>query len=79
MSVPKWVTLPEYMRMTGISRETFYILYEKKEVTAVKTEGGQWRIKIDEQPEIQELRKEIAELTEMVSILCNHLGVKMTS
>lgn len=72
----KWVTLPEYMKMTGLSRETFAILVESGEVTAVKTEGGQWRIKVEESPELLELRDEIVDLNSKLEVLCNHLGVQ---
>lgn len=77
MSAPKWVTLPQYMDMTGISRETFYILYEQGIVTAIKTDGGQWRIMIEESAEINELREEITTLNTKIDLLCSHLGVRV--
>lgn len=73
----KWVTLPEYKKMTGLSRETFLILVGTGEVTAVRTEGGQWRIKVEESPELLELRDEIVGLNSKLDILCSHLGVQM--
>lgn len=78
MSAPKWVTLPEYMELTGITRETFHLLEKQNKVTAVRTEGGHWRIMIDELPEITELKAEINNLTEIVTTLCSHFGVKVS-
>lgn len=77
MSAPKWVTLPEYMELTGITRETFHLLEKQNKVTAVRTEGGHWRIMIEEIQEIQELKEEIVDLTAKIDMLCSHLGVSV--
>lgn len=77
MSAPRWVTLPKYMKMAGISREVFFLLEKKGLVTAVKTEGDQWRIMVEESAEIQELKEEIVDLTSKIDTLCNHLGVSV--
>lgn len=72
----KWLSLPQYQKITGLSRTIIEQMIEEGQIIATKTEGGQWRIKVDENPEILELKEEVIQLKAMVKTLCTHLGVK---
>ena len=75
----KWLTMPKYVKQSGLSKEMVLQLIEKGDITAERTEGGHWRIKIEENPEILELKEEIGQLTDLVTTLCRHLGVSTRS
>jgi len=73
-----WLTIPEYMKKTNLSRPVVTQLIEEGQLVTTKTEGGQWRIKGEEEPELIALKEEIVELRSMMTVLCSHLGVKTT-
>lgn len=72
----KWLTLPQYKERTGLNRSMIEQMIEEGNIIATKTDGGQWRIKVDENPEILELKEEVVQLKSMIKTLCSHLGVK---
>lgn len=72
----KWVTIPEYQRMTNLGRQNINKLIDDGDLVATRTEGGQIRIKVEEQKEFVELAKRMDRLEHMLDQLCRHLGVK---
>lgn len=73
----KWVSIPEYIKLSGLSRSSINELIEKGEIIAIKTEGGgQTRIKIEENKEIEYLKKELIDTKNTLRNLCLHLGMK---
>jgi len=62
--------------MTSLTRPNINRLIDDGQLIATKTEGGQVRIKVDENKELEELAKKIEMQEQMLRLLCNHLGVK---
>lgn len=71
----KWVTIPEYQRMTNLGRPNINKLIEDGDLVTTRTEGGQVRIKIEEHEELEELRFLLEEQKRLLKSLCTHLGV----
>lgn len=46
----KWLTAPQYAKETGLSYHQVLCLCRSDKLTAIITEGGQWRIKVSETP-----------------------------
>lgn len=74
MSV-KWISIPEYSNLTGLSRVNINKLIDEDRLIVARTEGGQIRIKLAENTEFLDLKKELLEQKEMLITLCKHLGV----
>ncbi|MCK8059728.1 MULTISPECIES: hypothetical protein [unclassified Fusibacter] len=72
----KWMSLSAYKKETQLSKESILKLIDVGELIAVKTEGGHVRIKVDENPELNNLRQELDEVHGLIKGLCNHLGLK---
>ncbi len=72
----KWVTIPQYQKMTNLGRPNINKLIDDGDLVATRTEGGQIRIKVEEQKEFEELAKRMNRLEHMLDQLCRHLGVK---
>ena len=73
----KWMSIPEYTRKTGLSRNTILKLVEKGELITTTTEnGGQLRIKAESDPELDKLNEEIRKANRMMRQLCEHLGIQ---
>lgn len=71
----KALSISEYMKQTGLSRPKVKGMIERGEL---RTSGGE-RPKILPKPkntEIEELKKEVSDLKQMMTSLCAHLGVK---
>ena len=71
----KWVTIPQYQKMTNLGRPNINKLIEDGDLVSTKTEGGQVRIKVEEQKELEDLRMELQEHKNLLKSLCTHLGV----
>lgn len=74
MSV-KWVTIPEYQKMTNLGRPNINKLIDDGDLVTTRTEGGQVRIKIEEQKELEAIMLELEEHKRLLKSLCKHLGV----
>ncbi len=76
----KWVSIPEYTKKTGLSRGTILKMIESGELIATETDGGgQLRVQMMSDPELDRLNKQLEETHELVKMLCSHLGIKSTS
>jgi hypothetical protein len=75
MSV-EWITVPEYMRRTGISRDNLKNLLDEDRLVHIKTEGNQPRILMKENDDVIALKEELHEQRRLIEKLCNHLGVE---
>lgn len=73
----KWVTIPEYQRMTNLGRQNINKLIDDGDLVATRTEGGQIRIKVEELKELEELARKLDRLEQMIMQLCKHLGVRL--
>jgi len=74
----KFLSIPEYSKMTGASRASIEKMIEDGTLTAVKTEGGgQIRIKYEENSEFLELKKELKYQRELLEKLSKHLGLNI--
>jgi excisionase family DNA binding protein len=62
--------------MTNLGRPNINKLIDDGDLVATRTEGGQIRIKVEEQKEFEELAKRMERLEQMLDQLCRHLGVK---
>jgi len=71
----KWVTIPQYQKMTNLGRPNINKLIDDGDLVTTRTEGGQVRIKVEEQKELEELRFELEEQKRLLKSLCTHLGV----
>jgi excisionase family DNA binding protein len=71
----KWVTIPQYQKMTNLGRPNINKLIDDGDLVATRTEGGQVRIKVEEQKELEDLRMELQEQKRLLKSLCTHLGV----
>lgn len=76
MSV-EWISVPEYMSRTGLSRVNVNRLIKENRLVHTRTEGNQVRIKMEENTEVIELQKQLKEQSEMLELLCKHLGVRI--
>lgn len=74
MSV-KWISIPEYMRETGLSRVNVKKLLDEDKLIHVRTEGNQMRIMMKENDEVLTLKVELKEQRILIEKLCKHLGV----
>jgi len=76
----KWVSIPEYTKQTGLSRGTILKMIESGELIATETDGGgQLRVQLMSDPELDRLNKQLEETHELVKMLCSHLGIKSTN
>jgi len=74
----KWLSIPEYSKMTGLSRANINKLIEEGEIVATETDGGgQVRIKYEENSEFLELKDKLNNLESIITKLSNHFGVKL--
>lgn len=74
----KFLSIPEYSKMTGASRASIEKMIKDGTLTAVKTEGGgQVRIKYEENSEFIELKNKLNNLETIVLKLSEHFGVKV--
>ena len=74
----KWISIPEYSKQTGLSRSIIRKMIERGELIAVTTDGGgQLRIKMESDPNLDKLSQQIAENNELLKQLCDHLGLKI--
>lgn len=76
MSV-KWISIPEYSKLTGLSRVNINKLIYENRIISAKTEGGQVRIKLEENTEFLDLQRQLEEQKEIIIKLCKHLGVNV--
>jgi hypothetical protein len=71
----KWLSVPQYMKLSGASRDVVNELVRTGELTSVKV-GNAVKIKIEEAPiellleEIKELKTENIYIKECVTALC---------
>jgi excisionase family DNA binding protein len=78
MRMIKFLSIPEYSKMTGASRASIEKMIKDGTLTAVKTEGGgQVRIKYEENSEFIELKNKLNNLETIVLKLSEHFGVKV--
>jgi excisionase family DNA binding protein len=74
----KWLSIPEYSKMTGLSRANINKLIDEGNIIATETEGGgQIRIKYEENSEFLELKKELKYQRELLERLSKHLGLNI--
>ena len=73
----KWLTVPEYMELTGLSRIMIYKLIEEEKIIYIETDSGQKKIKVENNHEVDELSKKTDELTKLLKDLCKHLGLTL--
>lgn len=72
----KWMSIPEYTKKTGLSRNNILRMIDKGELIATTTDGGeQLRIKAESDPELDRLNDQINQANDMIRMLCDHLGV----
>ncbi|SHI87329.1 hypothetical protein SAMN02745751_01271 [Dethiosulfatibacter aminovorans DSM 17477] len=71
----KWISIPEYMKETGLSRDNVKKLIEQERLICVITEGGQTRIKMEDNTEFIELKEELKTQRQMLEELSQHLGL----
>ena len=72
-----WVSIPEYTKQTGLGRHTIQKMIERGELIATETVcGGQVRIKVETNPELDILNERLEETNKMIKQLCDHLGLK---
>lgn len=72
----EWISIPEYSKRTGLSRVNINKLIDEGRLIVAKTDGGQIRIKLEQNTEFIDLQKQLAEQKKMLVMLCKHLGVK---
>lgn len=77
MSV-KWLTIAQYSKMTGLSRESVKKMMDAGEIIWTTTDGGgKALIKHEENEEIASLKNDLSILTGKVEQLMKHLGVRV--
>jgi len=74
----KWLTISQYGKMTGLSRESVKKMMDENELIWTTTDGGgKVLIKFEENEDISGLKNEISVLTGKVEQLMKHLGVRV--
>lgn len=80
----RWVTIPEYQKISGLSRKSIKDMMANKTLSHTTTELGQARIKVESNREIEELIEELDDLhrrlemqMDVLKKLCQHLGVNI--
>ena len=73
----RWLSIPQYAKETGLARANVDQLINDNKITFIKTEGGgQVRIMIEDNKELDEIRDELVNTKIILKRLCNHLGIK---